>query len=330
MDGTGIDDRASPGGTTARLVVVTGAGGFIGGHLVRALRDAGYRVRPVTRRPTPGATEAVVHPGTGADADWRPALDGADAVVHLAGLAHLALDSREMRRRLRQVNVLSTRRLAQAAAWAGVADFVFLSSIKAVSDHSAGAPLTEVTPPRPEDCYGLAKLATERKLRRIAGTAPGMRLVILRPPLVYGPGVGANFKALVGLVRSGLPLPLGGIDNRRSLIYVGNLVAAVVRSLDRPQVPGGIFHLSDGAAVSTPGLIRAIAGAQDRPVRLLDMPAGWGSLAAKITGRQAQFRRLEGSLEVSNRHFCHAFDWKPPFTLQEGLRATLQRPAPLQ
>ncbi len=313
-----------------RPIVVAGAGGFIGGHLVRALRDAGHRVRPVTRRPAAGATDAVAHPGPGADADWRPALDGADAVVHLAGLAHLAVDSRQMRRQLRRVNVLATRHLARAAASAGVADFVFLSSIKAVSDHSSGAPLTEATPPRPEDCYGLAKLATERKLQRIAGTAPGMRLVILRPPLVYGPGVGANFKALVGLVRSGLPLPLGGIDNRRSLIYVGNLVAAVVRSLNRPQVPGGTFHLSDGAAISTPGLIRAIAAAQDRPPRLLDIPAGWLSLAAKVTGRQAQFGRLQGSLEVSNRHFCQAFDWEPPFTLQEGLRATLQQPAAVQ
>jgi nucleoside-diphosphate-sugar epimerase len=312
------------------LVVVTGAGGFIGRHLVRALRQSGYRVRAVTRGAAGSggaATDAtceVPHPGVAPDADWGGALAGAAAVVHLAGLAHLPLDDHRMRQRLRRINVLSTQRLAAAAAQAGVSDFIFMSSIKALSDHSDGEPLTERDPPLPQDCYGLAKLATERRLRRLGNAAPAMRILVLRPPLVYGPGVGANFAALAGLVRRGLPLPLGGIRNRRSLIYVGNLTAAVLRCLERPDVPSGTFHVSDAAAVSTPELMRAIAQAQDRPLRLLNLPVGWLALAAAAVGRRAQFARLAGSLEVSNQHFCRSFDWRPPFTMQQGLRATLQ------
>lgn len=328
MDGTGIDDRATCSGTAAPLVVVTGAGGFIGGHLVRALIEAGFHVRAVTRSapvtsPAPGV-DAVPHPGTGPDADWAPLLAGADAVVHLAGLAHLALDNRQMRQRLRRINVLSTQRLGQAASQAGVSTFIFMSSIKAVSDHSGDAALTEASPCRPEDCYGLAKRAAERRLERIAGTTPGMRLLILRPPLVYGPGVGANFAALARLVRRGMPLPLGSVRNRRSLIYVGNLASAVVCCLQRQDVPGGTFHLSDEPAVSTPDLVRAIARAQDGPARLLNIPPRSLSFAANALGRQAQWARLAGSLEVSNRHFCRSFDWQSPFTLEQGLRATLQ------
>jgi nucleoside-diphosphate-sugar epimerase len=326
MNGTGIDEYPTP-----RLVVVTGAGGFIGRHLVRALADAGYRVTAVTRAATQpdrsaerdAAVHCVPHPGVAPDADWLRALAGADAVVHLAGLAHLAVDTREMRGRLRTVNVQSTERLATAAAGSGVRDFVFMSSIKAVADHSGAAPLAEDAIPLPEDCYGLAKLAAERRLRRLQVAAPAMRIVVLRPPLVYGPGVGANFAALLGLVGSGLPLPLAGVRNRRSLLYVGNLTAAVLRCLERRDVDSGTFHLSDGAPVSTPELVRAIAQAQGRRARLIGLPAGLLDLAARAAGRREQAARLIGSLEVSNRRFCHAFDWQPPFTLAQGLRVTV-------
>jgi UDP-glucose 4-epimerase len=150
-----------------------------------------------------------------------------------------------------------------------------------------------------------------------------MRILILRPPLVYGPGVRANFAALIRWVGSGLPLPLGGIRNRRSLIYVGNLTSAVVRCLHRRDVPSGTFHLSDDAAVATPDLVRAIARAQDRRARLPGLPVSWLRAAAGAFGRQASLSRLVGSLEVSNAHFCRSFDWRPPFSLDEGLRATL-------
>jgi nucleoside-diphosphate-sugar epimerase len=268
-------------------------------------------------------------------------------VVHLAGMAHLPLDNREMRRRLRRINVESTQHLAQAAAAHGVSTFIFMSSIRAIGDHSSSGPLTETSPPRPEDCYGMAKLAAERRLQRIGRSvdrgierrlesgidrgSSGMRILVLRPPLVYGPGVRANFAALVRWVGSGLPLPLGGIRNRRSLIYVGNLTSAVVRCLQRRDVPSGTFHLSDDEAVTTPELARAIARAQDCRVRLPGLPVSLLRVAAKAFGREAWLSRLVGSLEVSNAHFCRSFDWRPPFSLDEGLRATLsdglKRPA---
>lgn len=328
MNGNGIDKSSAPG-----LVVVTGAGGFIGGHLVRALAAAGHRVRAVTRTPTRGVSQGdvmgssvhwVQHPGVGTDADWRGLLNGAGAVVHLAGLAHMPVDSRQMRTRLREVNVSATRRLATAAATAGVRDFVFMSSIKAVAERSGAAPLDENHASNPEDCYGLAKLAAERGLFRLQRKVPTMRVVVLRPPLVYGPGVGANFSALLGLVRSGMPLPLASVENRRSLLYVGNLAAAVVRCLERRSVASGVFHLSDGASVSTPALVRAIAQAQSHPARLIRVPVGLLTLAARVTGKHAQAARLLGSLEVSNLRFCTSFDWQPPYSLEEGLQATVR------
>lgn len=323
MNGNGIDDGAS-----RPLVAVTGAGGFIGRPMVSALLQAGYRVRAVSRSLPAAADEPVAggglhfahHPGVAPDADWQAVLAGADAVVHLAGMAHLPLDTRQMRRRLREVNVLATHRLALAADAARVRHFVFMSSIKAVSDHSHGAALAEHDKPAPDDCYGVAKLAAERRLQRLS---PAMRVVILRPPLVYGPGVGANFRALLGLVGRGLPLPFGSVHNRRSLLYVGNLTAAVLRCLERADVGSGTFHLSDGDGVSTPDLIREIARAQGRSARLVGVPAGWLSLAARIAGRRAQADRLLGSLEVDNRRFCREFDWRPPFTLAQGLQATV-------
>ncbi len=315
MDGNGI-------ASTARPVVVTGAGGFIGRQLVPALVDAGYRVRAVSRAASAGRLqdriEQLPHPGTSRGADWKPILAGAQAVVHLAGLAHMPVDDRATRRRLREVNVLATAELAAAAATAGVRDFVFMSSIKAVADRSA-VPLAEDHRAAPEDCYGLAKRLAERRLWRLQPQVPGMRILVLRPPLVYGPGVGANFAALARLATAGLPLPLAAVRNRRSLVYVGNLVAAVLRCLNRSDVPSGTFHICDEAPVATPELVRAIAKAKGTRVHLFAVPPSLLHGAARLLGREAQAARLLGSLEVDGARFRAAFDWQPPFTLAQGL-----------
>jgi nucleoside-diphosphate-sugar epimerase len=326
MDGTGIEQAAKQ-----PPVVVTGAGGFIGRHLVQALTGAGYPVVAVTRaadeaaRATTGAARVryVHHPGTAADADWQPVLAGAAAIVHLAGMAHMPVDDREARRKLRRINVLATQRLALAARQAGVRDFIFMSSIKAVADQTDSAPLTEADSPSPQDCYGMAKLATERRLQRLGRLEPPMRILVLRPPLVYGPGAGANFAALAALVARGVPLPLASVRNRRSLLYVGNLTAAVLQCLARADVPSGIFHLSDGVPVSTPELVRALAHAQGVRPWLLAVPVGLLALGARACGRREQAARLLGSLEVGNQHFCRTFAWQPPFSLAQGLQATV-------
>lgn len=323
-----------------QTIVLTGAAGFVGLHLIRHLLAAGHRVRAVTRQPEelaalqpagammPPASPALTihrHPGFGPTADWRPILVGADAIIHSAGIAHIPLDAkRTSQQRLRQVNVAGVRTLARAAAACGLQQLVFLSSIKAAGEWSApGMPLRESDTPRPEDCYGLAKLAAERHLARLARQHPQLRITSLRPPLIYGPGVKANFAALLKLAQSGLPLPLASLANERSFLYVGNLADAITTLLASPDKAGGLFHLSDGPPVSTPALIRNIASAAGKPARLVPVPPAWLSGTARLVGREGLWQRLAGSLAISNEAFCQRFDWQPPYTMQQGLADTL-------
>ena len=210
----------------------------------------------------------------GPDTDWRAALAGIDAIVHLAARAHVLRDSSADAHALyRAVNTLGALRLAEAAAAAGVRRFVFLSSVRVHGERSTGAPFTEASPLVAQDPYGRSKAEAERGLAALAA-AGRLEPVILRPPLVYGPGARGNFARLVRLVARGVPLPLGAVRNRRSLIFVGNLVDAIVRSLDDPAAAGETFMVSDGEDVSTPELVRRIARALGKPARLVPVPAG--------------------------------------------------------
>ena len=342
--------------STSAPIVVTGAGGFIGQHLVRQLLEAGYSVRAVTRNPaafrvspsspkgsearsskagtTPtgtghdGSTEdwirsqrlqVLAHPGVGPDADWQPVLAGARAVIHGAGIAHVPLDAnRDSQRQLWRVNVRAPHRLARDAARAGVAQFIFLSSIKAAGEWSVpGHALREDDPPRPEDCYGFAKLVAERHLQRLKH---GPVITILRPPLVYGPGVKANFAALQKLATSGLPLPLGSVDNQRSFLAIDNLCSAIMAILENPGRAAGLFHLSDGPALSTPALIRAMAQAAGKPARLLPVPPALLAGLARLAGKSGIWQRLAGSLAVDNQRFCQQLGWKPPVDASTALK----------
>lgn len=319
-------------------VVVTGAGGFIGLPLIQSLLKAGHRVRAVTREPAVFRKKIadtidlnqmqrlslLEHPGFARDADWKSILAGAQVLVHGAGIAHVALGAdRGARRQLWRVNVQGTRQLAREAADAGVKRLIFLSSIKAAGERSApGEPLQADAPPQPEDCYGYAKLAGERHLLKQHEQHPGMDITIIRPPLVYGPGVKANFAALMKLARSGLPLPLGSIRNERSFLSVHNLADAILRVIAEPQGGGnGVFHLSDGVPVSTPGLIRNIARASGKPARLLPIPPALLGAVAKAAGQNGAWQRLAGSLAVDHRPFCRQFNWQPPLTMAEALAA---------
>ena len=248
-------------------ILVTGASGFIGSHLAPALAAAGHEL--------------------------RTAVEGCDAVVHLANIAHTSASPRE----LHHVNVEGTLAQAQAALGAGARRFVYLSSIKAAD---------------PRDAYGQAKRLAEQGLLGLRGLEP----VILRPPLVYGPRVKANFLALLRAVDRGWPLPLASIRNRRSLIYVGNLVDAILRCLAGPA-SGKIYAVSDGAPVSTPELCRALGRALGRPARLWPFPPALLALAPGL-------RRLTDSLEVDDQAIREDLAWRPPFSLEEGLRLTAQ------
>jgi nucleoside-diphosphate-sugar epimerase len=288
---------------TLRPVLVTGAGGFIGRALVGGLHAAGgevVRLRSLEDDPA-----------------WSGLGRHCAAVVHLANIAHARVDAAELER----VNVQGTRRLAERALAAGIPRFVYLSSIKVHGDESRAGAFSATSPIDPADAYGEAKVRAEGALQDLARQR-GLQLTVLRPPLVYGPGVKANFLALMRAIARGTPLPVRSARNRRSLIYVGNLADAIVRCLEKPASVGRSYPVSDGAALSTPELCRALGRALARPARLFAFPPALLEGAAALLGRRAAALSLTRNLEVDCRHFREELDWRPPATLTEGLQAT--------
>ena len=279
-------------------IVVTGASGFIGQAAVPVLRSRGHEVVALGRAVT-GDLAAPVN--------WFAHLAGADAVVHLAALAHArGVDEA----RLRAVNVDAAHALGKAAASAGVR-LLLMSSIKVLGEETRESAFTNASPAAPQDAYGRAKAAAEAALRAL----PGLRLTVLRPPLVYGPGVKANFLALLRAIAHGWPLPLAAIANRRSLVYAGNLADVVARCLESPQAVGKTFNLSDGPPVSTPDLCRAIGAALERPARLFAFPPALLELLPPA-------RKLTRSMVVDDAAIRRELGWEPPHSMEEGLRFT--------
>jgi nucleoside-diphosphate-sugar epimerase len=308
-------------------ILVTGANGFVGSALIPILKSHRHQIRASVRRPgiTP-VPDTVVTGEIGPETDWTEALRGIDAVVHLAARVHHMddpVDSSLVIEAYRRTNVEGTRRLAELAAQAGVRRVVFVSTIKAVTENSGDSPVTEATPPAPETPYGISKLEAERVLTEIGGRT-GLETVILRPPLVYGPYVGANFLRLMALCRHAPPLPLGAIHNRRSLIYVENLAGAIACCVEHPAAAGGCFLVHDGKALSTPELIQTLATIMDRPSRLFSVPPILLKLALKLVGRGDAYERLAASLEVDDRHLRRTLGWQPFWSQEDGLRLTAE------
>jgi nucleoside-diphosphate-sugar epimerase len=273
-------------------VLVTGATGFIGSALVPALAGRGHEVRSMPRDA----------------ASLEEFFRGSEVLIHLANFAHAIADPALLRR----VNLEGTRRVAQLAAACGVRRMVYVSSIKASGEETRDRPFDGSETPAPQDAYGRVKLDAERAAQEVAA-ATGLELVIARPPLVYGPRVRANFLSLMSAIARGWPLPFASISNRRSLIYVGNLVDALERCLVAPA--GRTYVLSDGRALSTPELCRSIGAALGTPARLVPFPAA----ALELVPR---FKRLTRSLEVDDHAFRSDLRWQPPFSLDAGLRET--------
>jgi len=277
-------------------VAVTGARGFVGSTLEPALKHRGHEVRSLSR-----------------DAIWTAeSYAGCEAVVHLANVAHAAAGEALLER----VNVEGTRRAAEFAAARGVKRFVYISSIKASGEETTTRPFDGFETPAPRDAYGRAKLAAERALGEVSART-GMRAIVLRPPLVYGPRVKSKFLSLLRAVARGWPLPLAAIRNRRSLVYVGNLADAIARCMEAPQLPSGTLVVSDGQAVSTPELCRALGGALARPARLFSVPT---VLLELLPG----MKPLTRSLEVDDGLIRRELGWRAPLPFGEALSRTVE------
>lgn len=306
-------------------VLVTGATGFVGTGLVKRLRDAGrFVVRAAVRREASGFPVEVEHVVVGdltPDTVWQSALAGVSAVVHLAARVHVMRDAAiDPLSEFRRVNVEGALNLARQAAAAGVKRFVFLSSVKV---NGEGGDYKESDPPAPEDAYGISKHEAELGLRQIA-TETDMEVVIIRPPLVYGPGVKANFHALLRALARGKPMPLGAIHNRRSLVALDNLVDLIITCIDHPAAANQTFLVSDGEDLSTPELIRRMARALGRPAWLIPVPTAVLMAGATLLGKREVAARLCGSLQVNITKARKVLGWTPPVSVDEGLRRTAE------
>jgi nucleoside-diphosphate-sugar epimerase len=302
--------------------LVTGATGFVGRTLVARLLSEGRPVRAAVRAAPadlPAEVEQVAIGEIRPDTDWTRAVAGVDAVVHLAARVHMTGErTPNALPRFRAVNTAGSAALARAARDAGVHRLVFLSTTTVYGDRSRGQPFDESTPTAPATPYAQSKLEAERELAAILA-ASVTELVVLRPPLVYGPGAKGNFARLIRLVERGVPLPLGSIRNRRSLVFVENLVDAILRALDHPAAAGRTYVVSDGEDVSTPDLIVRIAAAVGRRSRLFAFPPALLRLAGTFLGRADEMSRLLDDMAVDSSRFRRELGWAPPFSLDEGL-----------
>lgn len=306
-------------------VLVTGADGFVGRAVCAELARAGETVVAGTRNavPVPDAHEALKLGDLVRLRDLDDLLDGLDAVVHLAARVHVASDSSpDPAAAYRELNVDATRRLGQAAARVGVRRLIFLSSVKVHGERTTGRPFDETDAPDPRGPYALSKLEAEQALAEIS--QEGLETVVLRPPLVYGPGVKANFLALLRLCDSGLPLPLGAVSgNRRSLVYVDDLAGAIRLCLAHPQAVGRTYLVASGPALSTATLVREMRRALGRPERLPSVPPAALRLLARLAGRADAAGRLLDSLAVDAGRIASELGWRSHWSLPEGLRSTV-------
>jgi len=304
-------------------LLLTGATGFIGRQLAQSLMlIPGMRAKAIVRRATDlPVAQIVVADGLGAETDWSDALAGQQVVIHTAARAHIMKDEvPDPLTEYRKVNVDATLNLARQAAAAGVKRFIFISSIKVNGEYTLpDKPFTAEDSPAPVDPYGISKLEAEQGLRALAQET-GIEVVIIRPPLVYGPGVKGNFSSIINLIDKGLPLPLGAVYNQRSLVSVDNLVDLIITCIDHPAAGNEVFLAGDGHDLSTTQLLRGVARAMGKPSRLLPVPARLLLLGARLLGKKAMAQRLLCSLQVDLSKTCNLLDWKPPTTVEEGLK----------
>jgi len=308
------------------LVLVTGANGFVGRALCQQLVQQGYRVRAAVRtaglKPA-GVAEELVMGDICAVTDWSGALRDAELVVHLAARVHMLRDDRDRSDPYLATNTRATQRLADAAARAGIRRLVYLSSIKVNGEQTAARSYTPFDEPQPQDAYARSKQLAEQYLMGL-NAARALSVAIVRPPLVYGPCVRANFLRLLRWVDRGTPLPLAAVANRRSLVSVWNLCDLLVHLLEHPHASSHPWLVSDGEDLSTPQLIRRIAHAMERRALLLPVPSALLQWSAALLGRKQEIARLCGSLTVDIGATRRELQWSPPVSVDDGLARTVR------
>jgi nucleoside-diphosphate-sugar epimerase len=305
-------------------VLVTGANGFVGRALVAAIEAKGAQVIRAVRQPGGERNEVIVG-DIDAETDWHRALHGCDIVFHLAGRAHRTHETaQDPFTEYKKTNVIATENLARQAVAFGAKRLVYMSSVKVNGEVTAmKQAYTETDIPAPRDPYGRSKLMAEQLLERMAGETP-LEVVVVRPPLVYGPEVKGNLLQMLHLLNKRVPLPLASVHNRRSLIYVGNLVDAMILCARHPHAANQTWLVSDGEDLSVPGLLSSLGAGIGHPARLFPCPV-WGlDLGARVTGRVAQLRKITGSLRIDSSKIRSELGWVPPFTVHEGLKETTE------
>ena len=310
-----------------RKILLTGASGFVGKAIAAALSANNTPLICPSRSPLRALDRKVENPQIGdlsGDTDWSPYLTNVGIVIHCAARVHVMHEAvSDPLPLFRQINVDATMRLAEQAALAGATQFIFISSVKVNGDGTAlGQPYTETTPSEADDPYGISKYEAENALLAL-GERSGMRITIIRPPLIYGPGVKANFASMLNWIKKGIPLPFASINNKRSLVYLGNLVSLVLCCLHNAQSGQQIFLVSDDHDLSTAELLRLSAQAMKMRSRLLPCPPSVLICLAKLVGRPAITDRLCGSLQVDISKAKQLLGWTPPYSVEQGLSATV-------
>jgi UDP-glucose 4-epimerase len=307
-------------------VLITGANGFLGSAVLRRIgSDARFKATGSVRRMPSVSAPAAAYVEVGelaSNTAWGHALSGVDAVVHTAARVHVMQDkSSDPLAEYRRTNVEGTLNLARQAARAGVKRFVFISSVKVNGEATLQHPFLADDAPAPRDPYGVSKMEAEQGLFKIA-IETGMKVAIVRPPLVYGPGVKANFLAMMRWLQKGVPLPLGSIDNRRSLVALDNLVDLVVSCISHPAAANQVFLVSDGEDLSTSQLLRRMGQALGKPARLLPAPPALLRVGATLLGKSDIADRLCDSLQVDIAKTVRLLGWQPPVSVDQGLKKT--------
>jgi UDP-glucose 4-epimerase len=309
-----------------RKGLLTGASGFLGKHLASVLIGSGFNMKLVLRKSSglDSDLNSIVVKGIDSHTDWSTGLDGLDFVIHCAARVHVMDETVEdPLEAFREVNVHGTLALAKAAAKAGVKRFIFISSIKVNGESTTERlPYKSSDIPSPEDPYGISKAEAEDGLKLIANVT-GMEVVIIRPPLVYGPGVKANFAALLKLASTGIPLPFACISkNKRSMVYVENLISLIVGCINNPNAANQTFLVSDDNDLSTKQFVKGLSSGLGKSGLMLPVPNVLFSIAGKVLGKSAVIDRLCGSLQVDISHTKNTLNWQPPYSVEQGFAVT--------